>query len=69
MCRSTLIDLNPIERNNYPLMISLDKCNGTCNVFDDLSAKICSEQNKKQITCDCKCKFDSITIQVNGIIE
>ena len=43
MCRSTLIDLNPIELNNYPFMISLDKCNGTCNVFDDLSAKICSE--------------------------
>ena len=43
MCRSTLIDLNPIELNNYPFMISLDKRNGTCNVFDDLSAKICSE--------------------------
>ena len=38
--RPTLIDLNPAELNYYPLMISLDKCSGSCN-FDDLFTKIC----------------------------
>ena len=32
MAESTFIDLNPIELNYYPFMISLDKCNGSCNV-------------------------------------
>ena len=37
----TLIDLNPVKFNYYPFMISLDKCNGTCNnTFDNLSAKV-----------------------------
>ena len=30
--RPTLIDLNP-ESKYYPFMISLDKCNGRCNVL------------------------------------
>ena len=34
--RPTLIDLNPGELNIYPLMISSDKCNGSCNAVDDL---------------------------------
>ena len=38
--RPTLIGLNPIESNYYPIMISLDKCNGSCNVVGDLSTKI-----------------------------
>ena len=40
MIRSTLIDVNPIELNDYPFMDSLDKCNGSCNVVDDLYTKI-----------------------------
>ena len=36
--RTTLIDLNPIELN--PLIISLDKRNGSCNAVDDVSTKI-----------------------------
>ena len=40
LMRPTLIDLNPPELYYYPLMISLDKCSGSCN-FDDLSTKIC----------------------------
>ena len=38
--RPTLIDLNPIELNDYPFMINLDKCNGSCNANEDLSTKI-----------------------------
>ena len=30
--RSTLNDLNPVEVKYYPFMISLGKCNGSCNV-------------------------------------
>ena len=41
--RPNLIELIPIERNYYPSMISLDKCNGNCNAVDDLSTKICSQ--------------------------
>ena len=41
MVRPTFIALNTIELNYYPSMISLDKCNGSCNAVDDLSTKIC----------------------------
>ena len=37
MVRPALIDLNPVEVKYYPFMISLDICNGSCNV---LSPKI-----------------------------
>ena len=40
MNRPTVVDLNPSELN-YLFMITLDKCNGSCNVVDDLSTKIC----------------------------
>ena len=50
MVRPTLIDLNPIELNYYhPFMISLDKYNGSCNVVDDLSMKICFPSKTKKI--------------------
>ena len=29
----SLIDLNPVELKYYPFIISLDKCNGSCNVL------------------------------------
>ena len=46
MVRPTLIDLNPVELKYYPFMISLDKCNGSCNV---LSPKICVLKETKGI--------------------
>ena len=46
MTRPTLIDLNPVEVNFYPFMISLDKCNGICNTVDNLSMKICFPSEK-----------------------
>ena len=30
-----LVDLNPVELNYYPFMISLGKCSGSCNAFDN----------------------------------
>ena len=42
--RPTLLDLNPIEFRYYPLMISLGKCNESCNV---LSPKKCVLQKRK----------------------
>ena len=48
MASPTLIDLNPIQLNYYPpFMISLDKYNGSCNVVDDLSMKICFPSKTK----------------------
>ena len=44
--RPTLIDLNPVELNYYPFMISLDRCSGSCNV---LSPKICVPKQTKDI--------------------
>ena len=46
MVRPTLIDLDPIDLKYYPFMISLDKCNGTCNI---LSPKICAPKKTKDI--------------------
>ena len=46
MIRPTLIDLNPVELNYYPLLINLDKCTRSCNV---LSPKICVPKEKKDI--------------------
>ena len=50
--------------SNEPFMTSLDKCNGSCNVVDDLSTKICVPSKTKDINfevcfCDCKCKFNN----------
>ena len=47
MVRPTVIDLNPIELNYYPFMISLYKCNEICNAIDDLSTKICIPSKTK----------------------
>ena len=47
--RPTIIDLNSIDLNNYPFIISLGKCNGICNAADDLSTKICVSNEKKDI--------------------
>ena len=44
--RHTLTDLNPVELKYYPVMISLDKCRGSCNV---LSPKICVPKETKDI--------------------
>ena len=46
MVRPTLFDSNPVEFKYYPFMISLDKCNGSCNV---LSPKICVPKKTKDI--------------------
>ena len=40
MASPTLINLNPIEFNYYPFLISLDKCNGSCVPANDLSTKV-----------------------------
>ena len=47
IARPTLIDLNPIKLNHFPFMISLRKCNGSCNVVYDLSIKICVPRKTK----------------------
>ena len=47
MFKSTLIDLYPIELNYYPFMISLDKCNGSCNI---LYPKICVPKKIKDLS-------------------
>ena len=39
MIRPTFVDVNLYAHNYYPFIISLDKCNGSCNV-DNLSTKL-----------------------------
>ena len=41
--------VNPFELNYYLFMFSLDKCNGSFNVADDLSAKICVTSETKDV--------------------
>ena len=48
---STLLDLNPIDLNYYPFMISLDKCNGISNAVDDLPTKLCVPSKTKDANC------------------
>ena len=40
-------DLNHVELNYYSFMVSLDKGRRSCNVVDELSAKICVSSKKK----------------------
>ena len=47
--RSFPIDLNHVELKNYPFMISLDKCNGSCNSINLLSMRICVLSKTKQV--------------------
>ena len=54
MIRPTIIYLNPVELKYYPFLISLDKCNGSCNL---LSPKICVPKETKGINV----KVDMIT--------
>ena len=49
LCLGSLIDLNPVELNCDPFMISLDKCNGSYNVVDNLSTKICVPNETKDV--------------------
>ena len=44
MVRATLINLKPVEHKYYLILISLDKCSGSCNV---LSPEICVPKETK----------------------
>ena len=55
MVRPTLIDMNTNDLKYYPIMISLNKCPGSCNV---LSPKIFVPKEAKDINCKA---FDMIT--------
>ena len=48
MVRTTLIDMNPVELQYYPFMISLGECTGSCNVS---FPKICVPKETKDIKC------------------
>ena len=39
--RPFIIDLNPVELKYYPYIITLDKCNGSCNTRSEISGRIC----------------------------
>ena len=49
MVRSAFIDLNPVEFNYYPFIISLDKCSASFNSVDVLSTKICVPSKTKNV--------------------
>ena len=62
MVRPTIIDLNPDELNCYPLITSLDKCNGSCNAVADLYEKICIPIDTRDVNVTV---FHKIT-KING---
>ena len=45
----TPIDLNPIELNDYPFMISLYKCFGSHNAINALSTIMCFPSDTKDV--------------------
>ena len=46
--RPFLMDWNPTELKLYPVMLSLNGCNGRCNIDNNLFAKnMCFKQNKR----------------------
>ena len=46
MVRHTIIDMNSVELQYYPFIISLNKCAEICSV---LSPKMCPKRNNRQI--------------------
>ena len=40
MVRPTLINLNPDELLYYPFVISMNKCDGSCNTVEDPFGRI-----------------------------
>ena len=53
MAKRALIDLNHVQFNYYPFMISLDGCDGSCNnAIDDLSVKVCVPRKTKCINVE-----------------
>lgn len=45
--RAIFIELDLVEFSYYPYMISLEKCDGSCNAFDGLSIKVCTPSKMK----------------------
>ena len=44
LARPTFIDLDSNKIHYYPFIVSLDRCNGSCNALDDLPSRtMCSE--------------------------
>ena len=41
MVRQTLLDLNRDEPYYYPFIISMNRCNGSCNTVEDPFSRIC----------------------------
>ena len=50
--RPTITDLYPSELNYHSFISSLDKCNGSCNVANDLSTKICVPSETKDVNVE-----------------
>ena len=63
MTRPTLIDLNPLELNYHLLMVSLDKCNGSCNAVDDLFTKKYAPSKTKNVNVE----VVNVIIRINEI--
>ena len=49
IARVTIVNLNHIELKYYPFMISLDKCNRSCDAVDEFCTKICVPSKTKDV--------------------
>ena len=58
----TPIDLNSVELNYYPFVISLNKCNGSCNIVNELYTKICVSSK----TIDINVKIFNMIKKINN---
>ena len=81
MVKPIVIALNPVELNNYPLLIILDKCNVSCNAVDDLFTKIYVISKAKDVNVKVfnimkkrneektLIKHISLTVNVNSVFQ
>ena len=64
MIRPTLVDLNPLELNYYPFIINLINSD-KFSVVNMTTNKNEARRMVQQVSCDCKCKFNSTTWSSN----
>ena len=57
-------ELNPDKLHRYPFIFSIDRCNGSCNTFDDLSSRIYVPNKTKDVNLNI---FNMITTWIKRI--
>ena len=52
LVRPTLIDLNPDKHHYYPFIVSMSRCDGSCNTLEDPFGRICIPNKIKNLNLE-----------------